>query len=323
MAILCASAASAPQSPAGSAPQPSPTPLADSLLDKNTLLTIYGRSFARAPVLGKLGMYAGFDAMEKDIKQWTAPILEHNDKKGVVPAVHLIYAMAIPCTPKIPSCLLYLDGNKRNDLVKEYIEPAAKRGWAVILDSQLGRSNPADQVKRMIDKGYLKYENVHVAIDPEFHSYPGRNNPGVPIGTVQASEINQVQEMLDEYVRTEGLRTRKIVIVHQFGDANVKDGVPFMIQNKKSLKTWPNVDLVIDMDGLGAQAVKVHKYNKITDATVYPFLRYRGIKIFYPNPYEKGGHHDRPPLTIEQIFGKAKAKNGPRMATKPDVITIA
>ena len=47
----------------------------------------------------------------------------------------------------------------------------------------------------MIDKGYLKYENVAVAIDPEFRSYPGRDNPGIPIGTVQAWQINNLGQI--------------------------------------------------------------------------------------------------------------------------------
>jgi hypothetical protein len=298
-----------------------PTKPAASVLEENTLFTVYGRSFDRAPILGRLGTYNDFEDMEKDIKPWLKCIKERNDKKGVIPGVHLIYAMAIPCKPK-DDCLLYLEGTVK-DLVSSYIEPAAKRGWMVVLDTQVGKSDPVRQVKRIIDKGYLKYENVVVAIDPEFHVYEKRETPGRPIGTVQAAQINKVQQMLDDYVREQKLSKKKILIVHQFGDANVNDGVPFMIEEKKKLKAFDNVDLVIDMDGLGKQAVKVIKYNKITDSAVYPFLKFRGIKVFFPNQWEKHDHFDKPPMNLDELFGIKPVTGGAKMKVKPDVIIIA
>jgi hypothetical protein len=175
----------------------------------------------------------------------------------------------------------------------------------------------------MMDKGYLKYENVVVAIDPEFRVMEGKETPGRPIGAVQAEQINKVQQMLDDYVRDQKLAKKKILIVHQFGDPNMDDGVPYMIEDKKNLKTYANVDLVIIMDGLGKQAIKVVKYNKITDSKVYPFITYRGIKVFFPNRWEKHGHFDKPPLNLDQIFGIKPAKGGPKIQAKPDVVIIA
>ena len=154
------------------------------------------------------------------------------------------------------------------------------------------------------------------------HVVPGRENPGRPIGTLKSSQINEVQEMLDDYVRSQKLQKKKVLIVHQFGDANVDDGVPFMIQEKDKIKTYENVELVFDMDGLGKQAIKVIKYNKITDASVYPFIRFRGIKIFFLNRWEKHGHYDKPPMDLDEIFGLKKVKGGARMETKPDVIIL-
>jgi hypothetical protein len=292
-----------------------------SILKDHTLFTVYGRAFGHAPILGRLGTYQNFADMEKDITPWIQGIKKRNEKKGVIPAIHLIYAMATPCEDT-KDCLLYLDGGTRN-IVSTYIEPAAKRGWMVILDTQIGKSNPVRQVRRMIDRGYLNYENVAVAIDPEFCVYPGREKPGIPIGTIPAAQINEVQKMLNEHVRAQGLKNKKILIVHQFGDANVDDGVPFMIRKKEDLKTYDNVELVINMDGLGKQAVKVVKYNKITDSKVYPFIRFRGIKIFFPNRWEKRGHYDQPPMNLDEIFGRKKVKGGAIMQTKPDVIIIA
>lgn len=292
-----------------------------SLLTDHTLFAVYGRAFNVAPILGRLGAYRGFKDMEKDIKPWIQGIKERNTKKGVIPAIHLIYAMATPCKLN-DDCLLYLEG-RVGDLVSAYIEPAAKRGWMVVLDTQIGKSNPVRQVKRIIDKGYLKYENVAVAIDPEFHVRKGSETPGIPIGAIKASQINDIQQLLDDYVRAQKLANKKILIVHQFGDPNISDGVPFMIEDKKNIRTFDNVDLVIDMDGLGRQAIKVVKYNKITDSNVYPFIKFRAIKIFFRNRWEKYGHYDKPPMNLDQIFGIRPVKGGARMQTPPDVIIIA
>jgi len=294
---------------------------AESILSYNTLFTVYGRAFNRAPILGRLGAYKGFADMEKDIAPWIEGIKKRNDKKGVIPAIHLIYAMATPCKDS-PDCLLYIEGTVK-DLVGSYIEPAAKRGWMVVLDTQIGKSDPVRQVKRILDKGYLKYENVAVALDPEFHGYPGKENPGRPIGTLQASQINEAQQMLDDYVRTQKRQHKIILIVHQFGDSNIDDGVPFMIKDKDKIKIYQNVELVFNMDGLGQKTIKVVKYNKITDAGVYPFIKFRGIKIFFRNRWEKHGHFDKPPMTLDEIFGIKKVKGGVKMEPKPDVVIIA
>ncbi|MEJ2245089.1 MAG: hypothetical protein P8Y80_03225 [Acidobacteriota bacterium] len=301
--------------------QPLPDHETASILSENTLFTVYGRAFGHAPILGQLGMYKTLEDMETEVESWLGNIETRNGNKGVIVGIHLIYAMAVPCVPG-DDCLLYLEGIEK-DIVGKYIEPAAKRGWMVVLDTQIGRSDPVEQIQRILDKGYLKYENVAVAIDPEFRSYPGRKRPGIPIGTVKSWQINKVQRLLNDYVRKHKLAKKKILIVHQFGDANVDDGVPFMIENKKSLKNFEHVELVIDADGLGEQAVKVVKYNKMTDSKVYPFLRFRGIKIFLPNPWEKHDHFDKPPMNLDQIFGHEPAIGGPKMRAMPDVLIIA
>ena len=299
-------------------PDTSSTSAPYGLLEDNTLFTVYGRGFGICPILGHLGTYKDCDAMAADTAPWVTKIQAANGGKDVVTGIHLIYGLAIPCTGG-GSCLQYLG----EDLVEKYIRPAQERGWVVILDTQLGSSDPVAQVNRMIERGYLKYDNVHVAIDPEFHLVPGERVPGIPIGTVEASEINAAQEILSRYVQTERLRTKKILIVHQFGDRAVHDGVPFMIQHKEDVRDFENVQLVIDADGLGTPATKIHKYNLMTNARVYPFIRFRGIKVFYPNQWEQRGHYDKPPMTIDQVFGLEPIPGGLRMADRPNVFIIA
>ncbi len=296
-------------------------PVPVGLLEANTLFAVYGRGFERGPILGHLGTYKNIEAMGADTATWPPKIKPANGGKPVVIGMDLIYGLAIPCSGA-PNCLEYLDQVDK-DLIAHYIKPAADRGWTVILDTQLGRSDPAAEVKRMIDRGYLKFENVHVAIDPEFHVVAGHTDPGIPIGTVTAAQINDVQDTLNRYVQAQNLKTKKILIVHQFGDAAVHDGVPFMIGSKKDLKKFANVELVVDADGLGTPAEKVRKYNLMTDSKTYPSVQFGGIKVFYPNQWEHAGHFDKPPLTIDQVFGLAPAPGGLKMATKPSVLIIA
>ena len=300
-------------------PTPTPAP-AQSLLAGKTWLTIYGRAFEAGPILGRLANYKNLDDMAAEVNPWIKEIKQVNGGKEVVPVVHLIYGMAIPCEPD-NDCLFYLD-SAGFPLVEDYIKPALERGYQVILDTQLGASNPVAQVKRMISKGYLDYPNVHVAIDPEFHLHPGEDLPGIPIGQIDASDVNAVQQLLDELVVQKNL-PKKVLIVHQFGDANVNDGNPFMITNKKAVKTFSNVDLVIDADGFGKPGIKVKKYNQITDHEEYPFIQFRAIKLFFFNPHEERHHGDNPVMTWPEVFGVEEVVDGVRMNYHPDIIVVA
>ncbi len=281
------------------------------VLEHDTLFTVYGRGFGVAPILGRLGTFSGFSDMESHIQHpWVSEIDSLNGPKGVKIGIELIYAMGIPCGHS-SNCLDCLGRN----IVTKYIESAAARGWVVVLDTQLGRSDPVTQVQRMIDDGYLKYDNVHVAIDPEFHVVPGHSNPGIPIGSVEASQINDVQKILNDYVSSKGLHTKKILIVHQFNQG--------MIRNKSSLQTYANVELVINADGLGTPQAKVQKYNSMTSARRYPSIRFRGIKVFYKDPGEHAGHFDKPPMTMPEVFGVTPIPGCLHMDYKPSVVIIA
>lgn len=303
-------------------PSPTPTPEPPkSAIEGKTWLTLYGRGWGIAPILGRLGMYENPDDMVREITPWIEEIKLHNNGKEVVPVIHLIYAMAIPCEPD-NHCLLYLD-TAGEDIVEDYIKPAAERGWQVILDSQIGSSNPVEQVQRMIDRGYLAYPNVHVALDPEFHVYPGEDLPGIPIGQLDAADLNEAQRILNDYVAEQGLPVKKVMMVHQFGDPMVDDGVPYMITNKKTLETYENVDLVLDADGFGAPAAKTRKYNLMLDDEEYPFIKYRAIKLFFFNPYEERHHGDFPEMTWPQVLGVEEINPELKIRWQPDIIVVA
>jgi hypothetical protein len=101
----------------------------DGLLDHSTLFTVYGRSFRVAPVLGRLGQYRNFDDMAKDVAPFATQIDALNGPKNVMIGVHLIYAMARPCTVPADSCLSYIEGTS-GDLEKNYVIPPRRgAGW--------------------------------------------------------------------------------------------------------------------------------------------------------------------------------------------------
>ncbi len=267
------------------APPVPPTPLPQSWMASSTLLTIYGRAFSTYPILGQLGSDNSFADLALQTQPYIQGIQAANGGKPVIVALHLIYAIANPCTDNPDdNCLGYLDDAGYN-LIRDYIKPAARRGWLVVLDDQLGRSSPALELQHIIAKGYLAYDNVEVAFDPEFRTFPGQATPGIPIGSVTADEVNQTQMLLSHYATRRHLAHHKIIMMHQFLPSMIADGT-------KLRDDVPNVDLVVDVDGFGTPADKASAYTALLGSQGLTHARWPGIKLFMPNPYETAGHGD-------------------------------
>lgn len=289
-----------------------------SWMAQTTLLTIYGRAFSTAPVLGRLGMDDNFAQLDWQIQPYARGIKENNGGADPRVTVHLIYAMAVPCA-QTGNCLYYLD-DAGVDIVKDYIKEAARRHWLVVLDDQLGLSDPVTEVKRMIDKGYLKYDNVEVALDPEFRAAPGQPTPGIPIGTVTAAELNKAGAMLNAYAARHDELHRKIMMVHQFRTD--------MITDRGTLRQdLFYVDTVFIADGFGGPGLKAHIYDELLGPDVSQGVHWRGIKLFPFNQYEGAGHGDFPEMTWPQVFGREPAvdTDGLKYVVRPlpNVVVIA
>jgi hypothetical protein len=279
-----------------------------SWLTSTTLLTVYGRSFGTAPILGRLGMDHSFADVARQVRPYVHAIHRYGGARHVRIAIHLIYGLATPCTSET-TCLLYLDDDGVN-IVKRYIEPAARRGWLVILDDQLGRSSPYSEIERMIARGYLRYDNVEVAFDPEFHATVGQALPGVPPGFVTAEGLNLAQRTLSRYAASRHLAHRKLMLVHQWTSA--------MIRHRRKLDhRIAYVDPVLIMDAFGAPAAKVRAYDHLLGPGHAAGVRWRGIKLFPPNPYEMAGHLDDPILSWRQVFGLDGTGTGPDSYVHP------
>ena len=303
---------------ARAAPPSTPISRPQSWLKNSTLLTVYGRGFGIAPILGRLGMDGSMNDVAAQAQPFITGIRAQNGGKRVRLALHLIYGMATSCGPG-SNCLDYLD-DTGTDIVKQYIQPAARRGWLVILDDQLGGSTPAKEMARIIARGYLRFDNVAVALDPEFRAAPGQDVPGVPVGSVTASELNAAEDLMERYAAAHPLPHHKLLLIHQF--------LFGMVQQRGSVHMHlPWVDPVFVMDGFGDPGVKAHVYHDLYGKANAPRMIWRGIKLFYPNPYEQAGHADGPLMTWAQVFGHAPALDidGQNywLSPAPQVVVIA
>lgn len=282
-----------------------------SWLDNASILSVYGRGFRTAPVLGRLGMVQGFEDLQRRTSRARAAMERLTGVRQVRLAIHLIYGMAAPCSSATDNCLVYLDDQPGVDLVRDYIRPAAQRGWLVILDDQLGRSTPAQEIARLQSRGYLAYDNVEVAFDPEFHTLPGQTTPGSPTGQVSAQEINDAEQAMEQAVSGSGLDHRKLLLVHQW--------TPTMIQDRMDLITsLKDVQPAVIMDGIGPADEKVGAYNTLMSSGL-PAGVTPGIKLFLPNPYGVTGNDDSPVLTWREVLGRVPvtSQNGIQSTVHP------
>jgi hypothetical protein len=87
------------------------------------------------------------------------------------------------------------------------------------------------------------------------------------VGTVDADHVNAAQAALQTFVEERRLG-EKMLIVHKF--------VPEMVTRPELLQRFPNVRLVIDMDGFGPAELKRVKYGWFAGEA-----EYTGIKLFF------------------------------------------
>ncbi|MEZ4713625.1 MAG: DUF4115 domain-containing protein [Caldilineaceae bacterium] len=230
---------------------------------KTTWVTYYGRP--NTPVMGILGEY-DVETLAGILKDQAEAYDEANGKLlSVTPAFHLVYGMATKWEGEDGSHLAFM----ADDEVESYIKVAQRENFAVILDIQIGALTPADSIEKGLP--WLKYDNVHLGIDPEFAKvHPGQEWPGLPIGYVTAEQVNEVQRVIRDYMVEHKIKGPRVLLVHQFQDD--------MIHNKAALD-WSiaEIDLTLSVDGWGPPSGKIHKYNALVDNE----SEFSAFKLFY------------------------------------------
>ncbi|MFN8492217.1 MAG: DUF4115 domain-containing protein [Caldilineaceae bacterium] len=249
----------------------------DSPFYKTTWLTYYGRP--DTPIMGILGEY-DIDKLTPLLKEEAKAYDQANGAElDVMPAFHLVYGMATKAPGDDNSHLAFLT----DEVVKAYVERAEKEQFAVILDIQIGALKPDEAIKPGLP--WLKYKNVHLAIDPEFAMvHKNQTWPGNPIGYITAQQVNEVQDAIQKYMAENKIEGTRILLVHQFQDDMIIDKAKLDLDHNQ-------IALTIVADGWGDPWGKISKYNLF----VQKDTKFGAFKLFYK--------WDEPLLTERQALG--------------------
>ncbi|MDR2617667.1 MAG: hypothetical protein LBC62_02245, partial [Treponema sp.] len=245
----------------------------ESLLLNNDILAFYGHPNSKN--MGILGRYSKEELNEK-LSALAGEYRAASGGREIRKAFYIIFGTVWP-EGEI--------GIIRESLLKEYVEYAQANDILIFIDHQIGRYNPIDAVKRMLP--WLKYPNVHLALDPEWRT----TKPMVEIGTVSAEEINQVQRVMEDYIIENKLPGERLLVIHQFNWR--------MISNREKVNAgFSRVRLVHCADGFGNPDIKRQAYAYNAQASNMPV---KAFKLFY-NFGIPGAGYDSPLLTPKEVF---------------------
>lgn len=236
-------------------------PLAGALLPFKRIIAYYGNFYStRMGVLGEYPEAQMLAMLRKEQNAWEAA----DPTTPTVPAINYIAITAQGSPGKEGNYMLRMPDSE----VDKAVVLAQKINGIVILDIQIGHSDLSKELP-LLDK-YWAMPNVHLGLDPEFHMQ-GTVPPGDEIGTYDANDINYAATYLGNFVRTNNLPP-KVIVVHRFTEK--------MVTNYKDIKPLPEVQIVMDMDGWGPPANKLNAYKRFM--TLQP-VQFTGFKLFYKN----------------------------------------
>jgi hypothetical protein len=231
--------------------------------------------------MGVLGQYPEDEMVSKleaEVKKWEAA----DPSTPVIPALHYIAVVAQGAPGDSGKYRLRMPDSE----IEKVLAMAAKINAIVFLDVQDGFSNVQTEVP-LLEK-YLKLPNVHLGLDPEFSMKSGIR-PGKIVGTMDASDINFASNYLANIVKANNLPP-KILIVHRYTEK--------MVTNYREIKTLPEVQIVMNMDGWGGQAHKIATYKNF----IYPEpVQFTGFKLFYKNDVLDSGTTLMTPQTLLKL----------------------
>ncbi|GGA95173.1 hypothetical protein [Puia dinghuensis] len=236
-------------------------PNAGAVLPFHRIVAYYGNLYSKR--MGVLGEYPPDEMLRRlkvELKKWQ----EADTSIPVMPALHYIAVTAQGSAGK--------DGKYRARMpfkqIDSVLHMAARINAIVFLDVQVGFSNVQSEIP-LLEK-YLSMPNVHLGIDAEFAMKRGMR-VGKNVGTFDAADVNFCSDYLTKLVKAHNLPP-KVFIVHRWTQK--------MITNYKQIRTRPDVQIVMDMDGWGPQQLKMDTYRNYEWAQPVQFT---GFKLFYKN----------------------------------------
>jgi hypothetical protein len=251
-------------------------PLSGALLPFNRIVAYYGNLYSKKMgVLGEYDTQTMLRKLNQEVIKWNAA----DPQTPVIPALHYIATTAQGLPQKDKSYILRMPDSE----IDKIIATAKTINAIVFLDIQVGQSTIQKELPRL--EKYLKLPQVHVGIDPEFSMKTGKK-PGTIIGTMNADDINFVTSYLSKIVRDNNLPP-KVLTIHRFTEG--------MLTKYKNIKTPPEVQIVINMDGWGLQVKKIAAYNQVIQDEPVQFT---GFKLFYKNDIKLKGSRMLTPVEV-------------------------
>ena len=239
----------------------------------NDVLAYYGHPNSRN--MGILGRHT-IEELDALLTETAAKYEAESGGRGVIKAFYIIYGTVWPGAEI---------GIIGHDTLMRYINYGLENNLIVFLDHQIGRYDPIDSLRRMLP--YLRYPNVHLALDPEWRTL----KPMVEIGHVTAEEINRAQQVMEDYIIENDLPGERMLVIHQFNH--------IMIRNRDTVRSdFDRVRLIHCMDGIGSPTMKRDTYEFNARATNMPI---KGFKLFY-NLGIPGAGFDNPIMTPREVY---------------------
>ncbi len=245
----------------GKWPVKAPLPLPGAILPFKRVIAYYGNLYSKQ--MGALGEYPRKEMLRRlmdEAKKWEAA----DPSMKVQPALHYIAVTAQGSPGKGGKYRLRMPFHQ----IDSVLSMAKEIDAIVFIDIQVGLSDIRNELPEF--KKYLSMPNVHLGIDPEFSMKTG-HAPGKVVGTYDASDINYASDYLAQLVKENNLPP-KILVVHRFTQK--------MVTNYQSVKTRPEVQIVMHMDGWGEPARKINTYKSFIHREPVQFT---GFKLFYKN----------------------------------------
>ncbi len=242
-------------------PVKTPYPLAGAVLPYNRIIAFYGNLYSKKMgILGEIPKAEMLKKLQGEVANWQAA----DSTVQAVPALHYVAVTAQGLPGKDNKYRLRMPFKQIDTIVSWAKEINA----LIFVDIQVGHSTVKEEVPPL--EQYLKLPNVHLGIDPEF-SLKNGERPGSKIGTMTAEDINDAIDFLVTVVRKNNLPP-KVLIVHRFTQG--------MVTGYQKIKTVPEVQVVMDMDGFGTKVLKRSTFLR------YIFkepVQFTGFKLFYKN----------------------------------------
>jgi hypothetical protein len=244
-----------------------------SILLNDDILAFYGHPLSKN--MGILGRHS-IEELDTKLSVLAEEYKSANGGRGVRKAFYIIYGTVWP-KGEI--------GIIQEEILQKYIRYALEKDILVFIDHQIGRYNPADAIKKLLP--YLQYPNVHLALDPEWRTI----KPMREIGMVTGDELNEVQAIMSDYMRRQGISGERLLVIHQFNWRMIRE-------REKVTANYEGVQLVHCADGFGNPFIKRETYTYNALAHNMPV---KGFKLFY-NLNIPGAGYDSPLMTPAEVY---------------------